>query len=176
MGLDSPLRFADMFCGIGGFHVAAAQLGMHCVFACDIDPEARRAYCHNFGVEPAGDIMEIRPDSIPDHDILMAGFPCQPFSIIGAMRGFDDARGTLFFNLAETIEAKRPSALLLENVRQLSTHNKGRTLVRIIEVLERTGLSDGLESSERTRFWVGAEAGEDVHSGILGSLGSVRLA
>lgn len=136
---DSSLRFADMFCGIGGFHVAAAQLGMECVFACDIDTEARRAYRHNFGVEPAGDITEIEPDAIPDHDVLMAGFPCQPFSIIGDMRGFEDVRGTLFFNLAETIEAKRPAAILLENVRQLSSHNRGRTLARIIEVLEELG-------------------------------------
>ena len=128
-----------MFCGIGGFHIAAGQLGMECVFACDIDAEARRAYRHNFGIEPDGDITEIQPNAIPDHDILMAGFPCQPFSIIGAMRGFDDVRGTLFFNLAETIDAKRPPALLLENVRQLSSHNKGRTLVRIIEVLEELG-------------------------------------
>ncbi len=128
-----------MFCGIGGFHVAAAQLGMECVFACDIDTEARRAYRHNFGVEPAGDITEIKPDAIPDHDVLMAGFPCQPFSIIGDMRGFEDVRGTLFFNLAETIEAKRPAAVLLENVRQLSSHNRGRTLARIIEVLEELG-------------------------------------
>lgn len=135
----SPLTFADMFCGIGGFHVAAAELGMQCVFACDIDAEARRAYRENFGVEPLGDITSIPPETIPDHDILMAGFPCQPFSIIGTMQGFDDVRGTLFFNLAEVIEAKKPTALLLENVRQLSTHNKGRTLRRIIEVLTELG-------------------------------------
>ncbi len=128
-----------MFCGIGGFHIAAAQLDMECVFACDIDVAARRAYLHNFGIEPACDITEIHPDSIPDHDILMAGFPCQPFSIIGDMRGFEDVRGTLFFNLAETIEAKKPAAILLENVRQLSTHNKGGTLTRIIEVLNELG-------------------------------------
>ena len=138
-GLASPLTFADMFCGIGGFHVAAAALGMRCVFACDIDAEARRAYRQNFGIEPFGDITSIPLETIPDHDILMAGFPCQPFSIIGAMQGFDDVRGTLFFNLAEVIEAKRPAALLLENVRQLSTHNKGRTLRRIIEVLTDLG-------------------------------------
>ena len=138
-GFVPEITFADMFCGIGGFHVAAAELGMQCVFACDIDAEARRAYRENFGVEPLGDITAIQPDAIPDHDILMAGFPCQPFSIIGAMQGFDDVRGTLFFNLAEVIEAKRPAALLLENVRQLSTHNKGRTLRRIIEVLTELG-------------------------------------
>ena len=134
-----PLTFTDMFCGIGGFHAAASRLGLKCVFACDIDGEARRAYKHNFGIEPAGDITAIHPDAIPDHDILLAGFPCQPFSIIGAMRGFDDARGSLFFNLAEIIDAKRPEAFVLENVRQLSTHNRGKTLSKIIGVLSDLG-------------------------------------
>ncbi len=133
------LTFADMFCGIGGFHLAASQLGMEYVFACDIDDQARQAYLHNFGVMPLGDIAAIQPATIPDHDVLMAGFPCQPFSIIGAMRGFDDIRGTLFFNLATVIDAKRPEALLLENVRQLSTHNQGRTLNRILSVLAELG-------------------------------------
>ena len=132
----APLTFADLFCGIGGFHAAAAQLGLRCVYACDIDAEARRAYAHNFHLEPAGDITAIPPGSLPPHDILFAGFPCQPFSIIGAMRGFEDARGTLFFNLAEIIEAGEPQAFVLENVRQLSTHNRGRTLSRILEILD----------------------------------------
>lgn len=132
-------KFVDLFCGIGGFHIAASRLGMRCVFACDIDAEARRAYQRNFGVEPAGDITEIAPDSTPDHDVLLAGFPCQPFSIIGAMRGFDDDRGTLFFNLAEIIAAKQPSAFVLENVRQLSTHNRGRTMQAIIAELNQLG-------------------------------------
>lgn len=135
----SSLTFADMFCGIGGFHIAAAEMGMGCVFACDIDGEARRAYRQNFGIEPAGDITEICADDVPQHDVLFAGFPCQPFSIIGNMRGFEDVRGTLFFNLAQVIEAKMPMALLLENVRQLSSHNKGRTLARIMEVLAELG-------------------------------------
>ena len=131
--------FADMFCGIGGFHLAASELGMRCVFACDIDSEARRAYQLNFGIEPAGDITAIATDAIPYHDILLAGFPCQPFSIIGDMRGFEDVRGTLIFNVAEIIDAKRPKAFVLENVRQLSTHNKGKTLVKIIDELTRLG-------------------------------------
>ncbi len=134
-----PLAFADLFCGIGGFHVAADRLGMRCVFACDIDAEARRAYRHNLDMEPAGDITEIRPDSVPDHDILLAGFPCQPFSIIGDMRGFDDDRGSLVFNVTEIIDAKRPAAFVLENVRQLSTHNRGRTMQSIIAALNEIG-------------------------------------
>ena len=136
---SSSATFADMFCGIGGFHIAASQLDMRCVFACDIDDEAKRAYEHNFGIAPEGDITAIEPAAIPNHDVLMAGFPCQPFSIIGDMRGFDDTRGTLFFNLATVIEAKCPEAVLLENVRQLSTHNRGRTLSRIMGVLSELG-------------------------------------
>ena len=134
-----PLTFADMFCGIGGFHLAGAQLGMECVFACDIDEAARQAYRHNFGIEPAGDITALPPGDIPAHNVLLGGFPCQPFSIIGAMRGFEDVRGTLFFNLAEIIEAQQPDAFVLENVRQLSTHNGGRTLARIVGVLQELG-------------------------------------
>ena len=133
------LTFSDMFCGIGGFHVAATDLGMSCVFACDIDSEARRAYEANFDLIPDGDITAISTDAIPHHDILLGGFPCQPFSIIGAMKGFEDTRGTLFFNLAEIIDAKRPKAFLLENVRQLSTHHKGTTLDKILSVLSELG-------------------------------------
>ena len=139
IGDTTPLTFADIFCGIGGFHVAAARQDMRCVFACDIDAEARRVYWRNFGMEPAGDITEIAPVSIPDHDILLAGFPCQPFSIIGDMRGFDDARGNLVFNVVEIIDNKRPAAFVLENVRQLSTHNQGRTMQAIIAGLEQVG-------------------------------------
>ena len=128
-----------MFCGIGGFHLAAARLGMKCVFACDIDAEARRAYEQNFRITPAGDITEIDPSSVPDHDILLAGFPCQPFSIIGDMRGFEDSRGNLIFNVAAIIDAKRPAAFVLENVRQLSTHNRGRTIEAIISALNELG-------------------------------------
>ena len=136
---NPPLAFADLFCGIGGFHVAAARLGMRCVFACDIDAAARRAYRRNFGIEPAGDITRFEPASVPDHDVLLAGFPCQPFSIIGAMRGFADARGTLFFNLAAVLAAREPPAFVLENVRQLSTHNRGRTMDAIIARLNDLG-------------------------------------
>ena len=138
-GQGARLTFADMFCGIGGFHVAASALGMDCVFACDIDAEARRAYARNFGVEPRGDIAQVVPDDVPDHDLLAAGFPCQPFSIIGGMRGFEDTRGTLFFDLATIIAAKTPPALLLENVRQFSSHDGGRTLRRVLAVLTDLG-------------------------------------
>lgn len=133
------LVYADLFCGIGGFHAAAKSLGMRCVFACDIDDEARKVYEHNWGIKPVGDIAQIEPRSIPDIDVLFAGFPCQPFSIIGNRAGFSDARGTLFFELARIIEAKQPRAFVLENVRQLVSHNEGQTLKRILEILRELG-------------------------------------
>lgn len=128
--------FADMFCGIGGFHLAASSFGMKCVFACDIDEEARKVFHHNFGIMPAGDIANIRGSQIPDHDLFLAGFPCQPFSIIGKRQGFCDMRGTLFFEIVRILEAKRPRAVLLENVKQLATADKGAVLARMVSELE----------------------------------------
>lgn len=133
------LKYIDLFCGIGGFHHAGDALGMECVFASDIDEEARKAYEHNYGIKPAGDITGIRSKDIPDHDILFAGFPCQPFSIIGSREGFADARGTLFFEIARILEDKQPRAFVLENVKQLATHDKGKTLERILEILRELG-------------------------------------
>lgn len=132
-------RYVDMFCGIGGFHLAASAFGMECVFACDIDEEARRTYEHNFNIRPESDISRIKPNNVPDHDIFFAGFPCQPFSIIGNRQGFSDIRGTLFFEIVRILQAKRPRAVLLENVKQLVSHDKGRTLERIIQELENLG-------------------------------------
>src|ERR1700677_2881041 len=135
-GDRKKLTFADFFCGIGGFHAAAKELGhLECVFACDIDEDCRTTYAHNFKLKPESDIRRIAVENIPAHDILCAGFPCQPFSIIGDRGGFADARGTLFFDLARILEAKRPQAFVLENVKQLVSHNKGKTLQRILEIL-----------------------------------------
>ena len=131
--------FIDLFCGIGGFHLAAARHGMECVFASDIDENAREAYRRNYGMLPYGDIQRKEADEVPAHDLLCAGFPCQPFSIIGKRMGFDDIRGTLFFDIVRIIQAKRPRAVVLENVRQLATHNGGGTLKRIISALEQIG-------------------------------------
>jgi len=129
-------RYIDLFCGIGGFRLAGDSMGWQCVFSCDIDPDCRKAYLANFGDMPHGDIHKVANDDIPDHDILMAGFPCQPFSIIGERKGFDDTRGTLFFEIARMLETKAPQSFVLENVKQLATHNKGRTLRRILQVLQ----------------------------------------
>ena len=141
------IRFIDLFCGIGGFRIATdkacrqRQLSAHCVFSSDIDPDAQHAYYRNFGEKPAGDITLIATEDIPDHDILFAGFPCQPFSICGDGKGFDDTRGTLFFDIARILADKRPSAFVLENVKQLRGHNEGKTLARILETLAELGYS-----------------------------------
>jgi DNA (cytosine-5)-methyltransferase 1 len=109
------------------------------LFASDIDPIACRAYAVNYQLEPHGDITEIPAELIPAHDILFAGFPCQPFSIIGGMKGFEDTRGTLFFDISRILEAKKPPLFVLENVRQLSSHDGGKTLKTILHTLEALG-------------------------------------
>lgn len=141
----APFRFIDLFCGIGGFRIAAGQaskeLGLptECVFSSDIDHDAQKTYEANFGERPHGDITRIDASDIPDHDILFGGFPCQAFSIIGEMKGFADTRGTLFFDIARILEEKRPRALVLENVKQLRGHDKGKTLETILNVLDELG-------------------------------------
>jgi len=138
---EKPLKFADLFCGIGGFHVAANNLGLEAVFACDIDSDAREAYERNFGFLPEGDIYKIEESSIPDHDLLFAGFPCQPFSILGDRRGFSDPRGELFFEVARILRAKRPAGVILENVKQIATLQKGLVLEKILAELTGLGYS-----------------------------------
>ncbi|MDP6713922.1 MAG: DNA (cytosine-5-)-methyltransferase [SAR202 cluster bacterium] len=133
------LTFIDLFCGIGGFHTAASALGLKAVFACDIDNEARAVYSRNYGLTPEGDILQIAADDIPDHDLLFAGFPCQPFSIIGSKGGFADPRGTLFFEIARIVRAKRPRGIVLENVKQLLTLQKGAVIRRIVNDLTEMG-------------------------------------
>jgi len=143
--MTAPIRYIDLFCGIGGFRFGATQafqkfgIAAECVFSSDIDPFAREAYFANFGERPQGDITKVDEKDIPDHDLLFAGFPCQPFSIIGSKKGFDDTRGTLFFDIARILKAKRPRAFVLENVKQLTGHDKGRTLERILSVLRDLG-------------------------------------
>lgn len=134
--------YIDLFCGIGGFHLAADQLGLQCLFASDIDPEARKVYEDNFGVIPAGDITTYPIERIPAHHILFAGFPCQPFSIIGDRQGFKDERnGGLFFEIARIVKHHRPAVIVLENVKQLTTAQKGKAMSKIVSTLEELGYS-----------------------------------
>lgn len=141
------MRYIDLFCGIGGFRLASEAvfqertIASTCVFSSDIDSDCQNMYETNFGERPIGDIRAIDACDIPDHDLLFAGFPCQPFSIIGAQAGFEDTRGTLFFEIIRILEAKRPRAFVLENVKQLVSHDSGRTLRRITAALHVLGYS-----------------------------------
>lgn len=145
-GNEPEFTFVDLFSGIGGFRLALEQLGGRCVFSCEWDPHAQQTYLANFGELPtAGDIRAIDPSEISAHDVLTAGFPCQPFSIAGVSKkrslgrpdGFADERqGNLFFYLADIIKARRPRAFLLENVRNLRSHDGGTTFRIIREHLE----------------------------------------
>lgn len=124
----SPFTFIDLFCGIGGFHQAMASLGGKCVFACDIDEDCRKTYTTNYGIIPEGDITKIKAVDIPPHDVLCAGFPCQAFSKAGNRLGFDDpTKGTLFFDICRILEYHKPKYALLENVRNLASHDYGNT-------------------------------------------------
>ena len=134
-----PFKFIDLFSGIGGFHTALKEIGGECVFASEIDKFAKQAYEVLHGIEPYGDITKIDAKDIPDHDVIAAGFPCQSFSISGKRGGFEDARGTLFFEVARIASEKQPDVLLLENVKGLVGHDKGKTLDTIVKTLNEIG-------------------------------------
>ena len=135
----SNWTFIDLFAGIGGMRIPFEESGGTCVFSSEWDEPAQQTYYHNFGEMPAGDITQIEEATLPEHDILLAGFPCQPFSIIGNKQGFEDTRGTLFFDIERILRAKQPQAFLLENVRQLVSHDSGRTFRVICEHLQELG-------------------------------------
>ena len=133
---EQQFSFIDLFAGIGGIRIPFQELGGKCVFSSEWDSFAKKTYSINYGEEPKGDITKISTDEIPDFDILLAGFPCQPFSQAGLKKGFADTRGTMFFEIERIIKDKRPKAFLLENVKQLRTHDKGRTLETILTHLK----------------------------------------
>lgn len=146
--IDYRFRFIDLFAGIGGIRQAFEKHGGQCVFSSEWDNWCRKTYFENFGEMPHGDINEIKPEKILDHEILTAGFPCQPFSIAGVSKknslgrehGFKDkTQGTLFFKIAEILEAKRPKAFMLENVKNLRSHDKGNTFSVIEGTLKELG-------------------------------------
>jgi len=135
----SHFTFIDLFAGIGGFRIALEEHSGNCVYSSEWDKYAQITYKHNFGDMPYGDITQIKPNSIPDHDVLCGGFPCQAFSISGKQGGFDDTRGTLFFDVANIVKHKKPKILFLENVRNFIRHDNGRTLATIKSVLDTLG-------------------------------------
>ena len=133
-------RFVDLFAGIGGMRIAFESVGGQCVFSSEWDKHAVATYEENFGETPHGDITKISEKSLPDFDILLAGFPCQPFSSIGKREGFKHAtQGTLFYDVLRITAKKKPKAILLENVAGLVSHDGGRTLTTILESLEEIG-------------------------------------
>ncbi len=133
---DIKFRFIDLFAGIGGIRLPFQELGGECVFSSEWDKFSQKTYATNFGHLPQGDITKIAASEIPDHDILLGGFPCQAFSQAGLKKGFHDSRGTMFFEIQRILAEKKPKAFLLENVKQLQGHDKGRTLAHILEILE----------------------------------------
>jgi DNA mismatch endonuclease Vsr len=131
----TKFTFIDLFAGIGGFRIAFQNLGGKCVFSSEWDKYSQQTYERNFGEVPFGDITKVNEKEIPDHDILCAGFPCQAFSIAGKRGGFEDTRGTLFFDVARIIKEKKPKAFFLENVKGLMNHDRGKTLNTILNTL-----------------------------------------
>jgi DNA (cytosine-5)-methyltransferase 1 len=144
----NPLRFVDLFAGLGGFHLALAQLGHRCVFASELDPELKRIYAKNFGFTPSGDIREVPIATIPAHEILCAGFPCQPFSKAGEQDGFDcPSWGNLFDHVIAILRHHKPEFVLLENVPHLLKHDDGKTWKRVVRLLKAAGYQ-----SDATKF------------------------
>ena len=145
---DAPFTFIDLFAGIGGMRIAFERAGGQCVYSNEWNKYSQQTYFANFGEQPDGDITKVDAESIPDHDILVAGFPCQPFSIAGVSKkqslglatGFEDkTQGTLFFDVCRVLKAKRPKAFMLENVKNLKSHDKGRTFKIITDSLDELG-------------------------------------
>lgn len=132
-------RFIDLFAGTGGIRIPFDEIGGECVFSSEWDKFAQKTYAANFGETPHGDITKVDPKDIPSFDLLTGGFPCQPFSNAGLKKGFEDTRGTLFFNIAQIIECHQPKVVFLENVKGLLSHNKGNTFATIKKVLEDLG-------------------------------------
>jgi len=150
----TPLKFIDLFAGIGGFRMAFQSQGYECVFSSEISKACQEVYSKNFGYMPQGDIAKISPKSIPDFNVLLAGFPCQPFSISGKKMGFKDTRGTLFFNICKIIKIKKPEYVVLENVKHLLHHDGGKTIQVIQNSLEELGYKSNFKILNAKDFGV----------------------
>jgi DNA (cytosine-5)-methyltransferase 1 len=166
------IRFIDLFSGLGGFHIALARLGGTCVFAAEIEPHLQDLYLVNFGIRPNGDIRFVNAEGIPDHDVLTAGFPCQPFSKAGEQLGFEcTEQGSLFHNVAEILRVKKPKFFVLENVPNLMKHDGGKTWSSIKTTLEKLGYEVDVAKLSPHNFGI-PQIRDRVY--IVGSLGSLR--
>lgn len=137
--MSEKFKFIDLFCGIGGFHQAMAQLGGECVFASEIDQYCIETYKENYHIDPNIDIRDVNVEQIPSHDVLCAGFPCQSFSLAGNRKGFCDTRGTLFFEIERILKHHHPKYIILENVKNLTRHDNGNTWKTIEQSLHNLG-------------------------------------
>lgn len=135
----SNLTFIDLFAGLGGFRLALESYGAHCVYSNEFEKHVKKVYENNFGDLPDDDITKVDESTIPDHDILCAGFPCQAFSISGKQKGFDDSRGTLFFDVARITKQKKPKVVFMENVKNFESHDSGKTLEVVKQTMENLG-------------------------------------
>lgn len=144
-GKKSKFTFIDLFAGIGGMRLGFEAAGGSCVFSSEFEKNAQKTYFENHGEFPFGDITKIDPNDIPDHDVLLAGFPCQPFSHAGLKLGIADTRGTLFHNIAEILERKKPKFALLENVKGLVSHDKGFTLQTVLRRMSELGYTCNID-------------------------------
>jgi DNA (cytosine-5)-methyltransferase 1 len=168
-------RFVDLFAGLGGFHLALSRIGGRCVFAAEWQEHLRELYKTNHGLMPVGDITQVRPKDVPDHDVLTAGFPCQPFSKAGEQLGFEcTEQGNLFFNVAAILKEKKPKYFILENVPNLLKHDKGRTWAEIQKILgpSREGLGYNIRAERLSPHQLGIpQIRERVY--IVGSMSSL---
>jgi len=165
-------KFIDLFAGIGGFRTGFEKSGGSCVFTSEIDPHAQEMYALNYEDEVHSDITQIDEKEIPNHDVLLAGFPCQPFSIAGEKKGFNDTRGTLFFDIERIVKEKRPKAIVLENVKHFKSHDKGNTLKVVLTALEKLGYTTNWKVLNAKDFGVPQNRERTI---IVGALNGIEF-
>lgn len=168
----NSFEFIDLFAGVGGIRLPFQEMGGKCVFTSEWDKFSKKTYAANYGEYPNGDITQIRADEIPPHDVLLAGFPCQAFSQAGLRQGFNDTRGTMFFEIQRILAHHRPKAFLLENVKQLKGHDKGRTLKTILAILRGEDVGDvpsDIPMSSDARRGLNSELDYEVGFRVLSS-------
>lgn len=165
-------KFIDLFAGIGGFRQGFENSNFECVFSSEIDKHSQEMYFANYDENPYGDITKIDPKSIPTFDVLTAGFPCQPFSIAGDKKGFQDTRGTLFFDIARILEFHKPTAVVLENVKHFKNHDRGNTLKTVLHTLENLGYETSWKVLNAKDFGVPQNRERTI---IIGSLNGIKF-
>ncbi|MDQ7046842.1 MAG: DNA (cytosine-5-)-methyltransferase [Sulfurovum sp.] len=165
-------KFIDLFAGIGGFRTGFERNGGSCVFSSEIDAHAQEMYRLNYNDEPFSDITKVDEREIPHHDVLLAGFPCQPFSIAGEKKGFNDTRGTLFFDIERILKEKQPKAVILENVKHFKSHDKGNTLKVVLTALEELGYTTHWQVLNAKDFSVPQNRERTI---IVGALNGIKF-